>query len=109
MVPEYRFPLKRKRGFLHIGTSVSNLRNWSVKPSGILSRTVKPAALALSSIPLRSISLSVRRTVKPAALALSSIPLRSISLSVRRTVDTKREPPTSKLASVPFLYLSRLC
>ena len=37
MVPEYRFPLKRKRGFLHIGTSVSNLRNWGVKPSGILS------------------------------------------------------------------------
>ena len=39
MTPEYRFPLKRKRGFLHIGTSVSNLRNWGVKPSGILRQT----------------------------------------------------------------------
>lgn len=36
MIPEYRFPLKRKCGFLHIGTPVSNLRNWGVKPPGIL-------------------------------------------------------------------------
>lgn len=36
MTPEYRFPLKRKCGFLHIGTPVSNLRNWGVKPPGIL-------------------------------------------------------------------------
>ena len=36
MIPEYGFPLKRKRGFLRIGTPVSNLRNWGVKPPGIL-------------------------------------------------------------------------
>ena len=41
MIPEYRFPLKRKCGFLHIGTPVSNLRNWGVKPPGILSEITK--------------------------------------------------------------------
>ena len=38
MFPEYRFPLKRKYGFLHIGTPVSDFRNWGVKPPGILIR-----------------------------------------------------------------------
>ena len=38
MTPEYRFPLKRNCGFLHIGTMVSNLRNRGVKPPGILNK-----------------------------------------------------------------------
>ena len=50
-----------------------------------------------------------RDTFPPSAQALSSIPLRSISLSVRRTVDIKMELTASKLASAPFPYLSRLC
>lgn len=36
MVLEYRFPSKRNHGFLYIGTSVSTIRNWGVKPPGIL-------------------------------------------------------------------------
>ena len=39
MVPEYRFPLKQKCGFLRIGTPVSDFRNWGVKPPGILIKT----------------------------------------------------------------------
>ena len=57
MVPEYRFPLKRKRGFLHIGTSVSYLRNWGVKPSGILiiSLAVELAAIAAFTLMFREV------------------------------------------------------
>lgn len=36
IVLEYRFPSKRNHGFLYIGTSVSTIRNWGVKPPGIL-------------------------------------------------------------------------
>ena len=50
MVPEYRFPLKRKRGFLHIGTSVSNLRNWSVKPSGILTEYERKLVISAAKV-----------------------------------------------------------
>ena len=37
MTPECRFPLKQNLGFLYIGTAVSTLRNYGVKPPGILS------------------------------------------------------------------------
>ena len=40
MVLEYRFPSKRNHGFLYIGTSVSTIRNWGVKPPGILIRLI---------------------------------------------------------------------
>ena len=36
MTPECRFPLKQNLGFLYIGTAVSTLRNYGVKPPGIL-------------------------------------------------------------------------
>ena len=50
MTPEYRFPLKRKRGFLHIGTSVSYLRNCGVKPSGILIRNMVVMTISVAAI-----------------------------------------------------------
>jgi len=41
MTPECRFPLKQNLGFLYIGTAVSTLRNYGVKPPGILIYNLK--------------------------------------------------------------------
>ena len=41
MALEYRFPLNRNHGFLHIGMPVSTLRNRGVKPPGILKLTLQ--------------------------------------------------------------------
>lgn len=40
MTPECRFPLKQNLGFLYIGTAVSTLRNYGVKPPGILTLSI---------------------------------------------------------------------
>jgi len=54
MVPEYRFPLKQKCGFLRIGTPVSDFRNWGVKPPGILNGACPVAGIFLTIVQISS-------------------------------------------------------
>lgn len=49
MTPECRFPLKQNLGFLYIGTAVSTLRNYGVKPPGILTEVETQKVLDLQA------------------------------------------------------------